>query len=92
MGWLHKAGQGDAFGSFAYRKRSGTYDYSERGYFVVDPKWQKDRQYVGVLNPGGVFCVANPQQQASEETGSGGDVSTITYWTVYDYCVQLHGQ
>lgn len=91
-GWLHKTQQSGASGSFAYRKQSGTYDYSERGYFVVDPQWRKDRSYVGLLKPGGVFCVANPEQQSSETNDASSDLTTITFWTVYDYCAQLHGQ
>ncbi len=88
-GWLHRTQKGDASGSFAYRKRSGSYDYSERGYFVIDPQWRKDRSYVGLLKPGGIFCVANPEQQSSEEEDVGTDTRTITFWTVYDYCAQL---
>jgi hypothetical protein len=88
-GWLHKTYEGDASGSFAYRKQSGSYDYSERGYFVVDPEWRKDRSYVGLLKPGGVFCVANPEQQSSEEEDTDAETRTITFWTVYDYCAQL---
>jgi hypothetical protein len=81
-----------AIGSYAYRKRSGTYDHSERGYFTVDPIWRKDRSYVGHLKSGGVFCVANPEQQSSETEGIDTGMTTISYMTVYDYCVQLYGQ
>jgi hypothetical protein len=91
-GWLYKTEQSNAAGSFAYRKRSGSYDYSEAGHFVVDPQWQEERSYIGLLKPGGVFCVANPERQSSEEDDADGDTITITYWTVYDYCVQLHSQ
>jgi hypothetical protein len=90
-GWLHKTQQADASGAFAYRKRSGVYDYSERGYFSVDPQWRKDRTYFGLLKPGGIFCVANPEQQSSETEDASTDMTTITFWTVYDYCAQLHG-
>ena len=85
-GWLFKAQQSDASGSFAYRKRSGTYDYSERGYFGVDPKWRGGPTYVGLLKAGGVFCVVNPEMQG-DVTGN-----TVTTYQVYDYCVQLHRQ
>jgi hypothetical protein len=91
-GWLHKTVKSDASGSFAYRKRSGTYDYSERGYFVVDPKWREDRLYVGVLKPGGIFCVANPERQSGESEDASSELTTITFWTIYDYCAHLHSQ
>ena len=65
-GWLHNSLRRDASGSFAYRKRSGTYDYSERGYFFVDPLWRQDREFVGLLNAGGVLCVANPERLSME--------------------------
>ena len=90
-GWLHRTEESEGTGSFAYRKRSGTYVYSERGYFFVDPTWRKDRSYVGLLKPGGIFCVANPEQQSSEAEDLGTGMTTISYMTVYDYCVQLHG-
>ncbi|GAB3368407.1 hypothetical protein GCM10027431_13930 [Lysobacter rhizosphaerae] len=88
-GWLCKTQQSDASGSFAYRKQSGTYNYSDSGYFSLDPQWQKDRTYVGLLKPDNIFCVANPEQQSSEAEGADAGMTTITYWTVYDYCVQL---
>jgi hypothetical protein len=91
-GWVHKTGQTEASGSFAYRKRSGSYDYAERGYFVVDTKWRKDRLYVGLLKPGSIFCVSNPERQSSETEDASADLTTITFWTVYDYCAQLHSQ
>ena len=92
VGWLHKTRKSSATGSFAYRKRSGSYDYSERGHFVVDSRWRDDRSYVGVLKDGGVFCVANPEQQGGETEEVGSVTTAITYWTVYDYCAQLDRQ
>jgi hypothetical protein len=89
-GWLYKSTQSDASGSFAYRKQSGTYDYSDRGYFSVDPQWRKDRAYVGLLEPSNIFCVANPEQQGGETEDTGTGMTTVAYWTVYDYCAQLH--
>lgn len=88
-GWLYKTQKSDATGSYAYRKRSGTYDYSERGHFAVDPHWLKERSYIGLLKPDGTFCVANPEQQSSESDDAGSDMTTITFWTIYDYCVPL---
>ena len=85
-GWLFKVQQNDASGSFAYRKRSGTYDYSERGYFAVDPKWRSEPTYIGLLAAGGVFCIVNPEMQAD------GAENTVNIYRVYDYCVQLHSQ
>jgi len=76
-GWLFKAPQGDA---------SGTYDYSERGYFATDPKWRSETTYVGLLKADAVFCVVNPEMQANVTD------NTITTYQVYDYCVQLHRQ
>jgi hypothetical protein len=85
-GWLFKVQQSGAAGSFAYRKRYGTYDYSERGYFAIDPKWRSDATYIGLLKAGGIFCVVNPEMQG-DVTGN-----TVTTYRVYDYCVQLHSQ
>jgi hypothetical protein len=85
-GWLLKVQQGNASGSFAYRKQSGTYDYSERGYFAVDSKWRSEPTYIGLLKAGDIFCVVNPEMQ--------GDVTgdTVAMYRVYDYCVQLRSQ
>jgi hypothetical protein len=91
-GWLLKVQQSEASGSFAYRKRSGTYDYSERGHFTVDPKWRSGRPYIGLLKAGDIFCVANPEQQSGETEDTATDMMVITYMTVYDYCVQLRSQ
>jgi hypothetical protein len=85
-GWLLKVQQIDAFGSFAYRKRSGTYDYSEHGYFAVDSRWRSEPTYIGLLKAGGIFCVVNPEMQ-SEIIGD-----TVAMYRVYDYCVQLRSQ
>ncbi len=85
-GWLFKVQQSGASGSFAYRKRSGTYDYSEHGYFATDPKWRSEPTYIGVLKAGGVFCVVNPEMQG-DVTGN-----TVTTYRIYDYCVQLRSQ
>jgi hypothetical protein len=85
-GWLYKVPQNDASGSFVYRKRSGTYNYSDRGYFAIDLVWRSESTYVGVLKPGAVFCVVNPEMQ-----GDAAD-KTITTYRVYDYCAQLHSQ
>ncbi|MDH5829661.1 hypothetical protein QFW80_03885 [Luteimonas sp. M1R5S18] len=90
-GWLYKNQQADVSGSFAYHKQSGTYSYSDSGYFSVDPQWKNDRNYFGVLKPDNIFCVANPEQQSSEHQDGGDGMTTITYWTIYDYCAQLHG-
>ncbi|MBW8851345.1 MAG: hypothetical protein JF600_11235 [Xanthomonadales bacterium] len=85
-GWLFKASQSEALGSFAYRKRSDAYDYSDRGYFAVDPKWRSGQTYIGLMKPGGVFCVVNPELQG-DVTGN-----TVITYRIYDYCVQLHRQ
>ena len=82
-GWVVKAPPGYALGSFFYRKRSGKFDYSSRGYFAVETTWRSDGDYVGVLHPGGSFCVLNPEMQADVA----GD--RVTTYRVYDYCVQL---
>jgi hypothetical protein len=86
QGWLFKVQKSEALGSFAYRKRAPGYDYSEHGYFATDAKWRSERTYIGVLEPGGVFCVVNPEMQ--------GDVvgNTVNTYKIYDYCVQLHSQ
>jgi hypothetical protein len=85
-GWLYKTQRSDASGSFAYRKRSDTFDYAERNFFAIDSKWRSERTYIGVLEAGNVFCVVNPEMQ--------GDVTgkTVSTYRVYDYCVQLHSQ
>jgi hypothetical protein len=83
-GWIFEAPRSTALGSFAYRKRSGTYDYSEHGYFAVDAHWRAEQVYVGLLEPEGIFCVVNPEMQA-DVTGD-----TVTTYRVYDFCVQLH--
>jgi hypothetical protein len=85
-GWLFEVQKRDASGSFAYRKRSGAYDYSERGYFAVDSRWRGESTYLGQLKAGGIFCVVNPEMQ-SEVTGD-----TVAMYRVYDYCVQLRSQ
>jgi len=85
-GWLYKVQQSGASGSFAYRKRSGTYDYSERGYFAVDPKWRSEPTYIGLLKTGSIFCVVNPEMQG-DVTGN-----TVITYRAYDYCAQLHSQ
>lgn len=85
-GWLASSPSVGADGSVAYRKRSDSYDYAESGYFVVHPKWQAGVRYFGFVKDGKTFCVANPEQQ-SDSTDT-----TVTYMTVYDFCVQLHSQ
>jgi len=86
VGWLFKVPRAAAAGSFSYHKRSGTYDFSESGYFSVDPHWRSEAAYVGVIKPGAVLCVVNPEMQA-EVSGD-----TVTSYRVYDYCVQLRKQ
>ena len=83
QGWLIKVQSANATGSFAYRKRSGTYDYSQRGYFATESRWRGEQTYIGHLEAGGIFCVLNPEMKA--------DVSgnTVTTYKAYDYCVQL---
>jgi hypothetical protein len=90
VGWLSRAERKDASGSFAYRKQSGSYHYSERGYFVVDPEWRPGRNYVGFLKEGPVFCVANPEQQGSEVGNRVSGMTTVSYYTIYDYCAPLY--
>ncbi len=82
-GWLIEVSRADAEGSYFYHKRSGAYEYSGRGYFRLDAPWISGQEYIGVLQPQGIFCVLNPELQ--------GDVlgNTVTTFHIYDYCTQL---
>ena len=90
VGWLSRTERDGASGSFAYRKQSDSYHYSERGYFVVDPEWRPGRNYVGFLKEGRALCVANPEQQSSEVENRVAGMTTVSYYTIFDYCVALY--